>query len=197
MFYNTGKIINPGRGYFVDRTFSSLAEAQAFCRAEVTKNRRAILNLMRDDHVLETFSDAEGQRQQRFRNAILPVLLSTIPVGLSAALLVKKAVFLPPSAHLPVTAAMVLIYLFILLCHNWGIFEAYVAMALVFFLALMLIPALNKAHARREKRKTPTASLTVYAVRWPNPAAPGNRAITLQCHAGRPRRAVPEQQCYA
>ena len=93
--------------------------------------------------------------------------------------------------------AMVLIYLFILLCHNWGIFEAYVAMALVFFLALMLIPALNKAHARREKRKTPTASLTVYAVRWPNPAAPGNRAITLQCHAGRPRRAVPEQQCYA
>src|SRR5689334_13837211 len=31
-------------------------------------------------------------------------------------------------------------------------------------------------------------------ITWPNPAAPGNGAIASRCHAGRARRAVPEQR---
>ncbi len=152
-----GRITKQGRGRFLARTFPTLNEAQAFCRVELPKDKTAIFDIMRGDQILETFLDSECQRVRELVISVTQGLLSAIPIWFGATLLLKKASFLSPTASLVVAAAAVLLYLLILWSNNWGILESYWAMVIVFLLAWLLIPALNKAHHRRERRNAPPA----------------------------------------
>jgi hypothetical protein len=65
-----GQIIKASRGCFLARTFPSLNEGQEFCRAEVARDRKSILYLMRGDDVLETFLDPVYQKARNLKTRL-------------------------------------------------------------------------------------------------------------------------------
>lgn len=160
---NAGRIVKTGRGRFVNRTFPSLIEAQEFCRAELARDRKSILYLMRGDDVLETFLDPACQKARDLKIRLIQSLLSMIPVGaFSVWLCLKTAPFASDSANLKLAGVMLLIHALCCLFNSFNFFEGGCAMALVLLLALMLFPAFHRARIRREKRQREPAALMTH-----------------------------------
>lgn len=135
-----GRILNQGEGVFLEKAFSSIAEAKLFCERELEMDASLIFYVLRGGEIIEAVQNqayqiAYGKRLDRFYAAVSATIMMLVA-------LIVSVLFMPfqtTTSHLLFVGGIGLFYLFLFLVASSWHLESMAATLLLLILLSVLI----------------------------------------------------------
>ena len=92
-----GRILNQGEGVFLEREFSSLEEARAFCQSELEKDASPFFHLLQGNDIIDVVYDrdyhtAKEKRENRIYALVSLIVMMLLATGVSVLFMPFQAV---------------------------------------------------------------------------------------------------------
>lgn len=154
-------IYNQGRGVFVDKPFTSLEDAKAFCEAELRRNERDVFHVLDGELIVTTvLSRSYHDRKERQFGWIYGCSSFLVVSALAFWLCLGVAPFQAYAANLLLACAISGFYLLALWVYGTHNIEAAVVTAIILVLLALLLPSCKKARLHHKGAQPSSVSIS-------------------------------------